>query len=69
MRDLHRQAETASARVYVVAAVSKGLHNIELTEMADLKDAGIVGIGDDAYPVGSSRFLRRAIGILRPCLA
>jgi len=61
VRDLHRQAETASARVYVVAAVSKGLHNAELTEMADLKDAGIVGIGDDAYPVQSSRFLRRAM--------
>ena len=61
VRDLHRQAEGASARVYVVAAVSKGLHNTDLTEMADLKDAGIVGIGDDAYPVQSSRFLRRAM--------
>jgi dihydroorotase len=61
VRDLHRQAADASARVYVVAAVSKGLHNIELTEMADLKDAGVVGIGDDAYPVQSSRFLRRAM--------
>ena len=61
VQDLHRQAEGASARVYVVAAVSKALHNTELTEMADLKDAGIVGIGDDAYPVQSSRFLRRAM--------
>ena len=61
VQDIHRQAAGASARVYVVAAVSKNLHNAELTEMADLKEAGIVGIGDDAYPVQSSRFLRRAM--------
>ncbi len=61
VRDIHRLAENASARVYVVAAVSKALQNTELSEMADLKDAGIVGIGDDAYPVQSSRFLRRAM--------
>ena len=61
VQDIHRQAEGASARVYVVAAVSKSLKNTELTEMADLKDAGIVGIGDDAYPVQNALFLRRAM--------
>ena len=61
IRDIHRQAVGASARVYVVAAVSKSLHNTELTEMAELQEAGIVGIGDDAYPVQSSSFLRRAM--------
>ncbi len=61
VQDIHRQAEGASARVYVVAAVSKALHNTDLTEMADLKDAGIVGIGDDAYPVQNALFLRRAM--------
>ncbi len=61
VQDIHRQAEGASARVYIVAAVSKALKNAELTEMADLKDAGIVGIGDDAYPVQNALFLRRAM--------
>ena len=61
VKDILAQAATASARVHVVGAVSKGLQNTELTEMADLKDAGIVGIGDDAYPVGNSVFLRRAM--------
>lgn len=61
VQDIHRQAQNASARVYVVAAVSKALKNTELTEMADLKDAGIAGIGDDAYPVQNSLFLRRAM--------
>ena len=59
--DIHRQAVNASARVYVVGAVSKNLQNTELTEMAELQEAGIVGIGDDAYPVQSSSFLRRAM--------
>ncbi|MGI4787331.1 MAG: dihydroorotase, partial [Janthinobacterium lividum] len=61
VQDIHRQSANASARVYIVAAVSKGLLNTDLTEMADLKDAGIVGIGDDAYPVQSSSFLQRAM--------
>ena len=65
VRDIQRQAQDASARVYVVGAVSKGLENKELTEMADLKDAGIVGIGDDAFPVHDSGFLRRAMEYCR----
>ena len=61
VKDILAQAQDASARVHVVAAVSRGLQNAELTEMADLKDAGAVGIGDDAYPVQRSGFLRRAM--------
>jgi dihydroorotase len=55
------QAKDAAARVYVIGAVSKGLKNEELAEMGELKDAGVVGIGDDAYPVHDSGFLRRAM--------
>jgi dihydroorotase len=55
------QAKSAAARVYVVGAVSKGLKNTELSEIADMKDAGIVGVGDDAYPVANAGFLRRAM--------
>ncbi len=61
VKDIRSQAEGASARVYVVGAVSQGLNNKELTEMAGLKDAGVVGIGDDAFPVHDSGFLRRAM--------
>jgi len=61
VKDILSQAQTASARVYVVGAVSQGLKNLELTEMAELRDAGIVGIGDDAFPVSDSGFLRRAM--------
>jgi dihydroorotase len=55
------QAKTADARVHVIAAVSKGLKNTELSEMAALKESGAVGIGDDAFPVSESGFLRRAM--------
>jgi dihydroorotase len=65
VRDIRRQAEGASARVYVVGAVSVGMANAELTEVADLKDAGVVGIGDDAFPVQDSGFLRRAMEYCR----
>ena len=51
----------AAARVYVIGAVSKGLKNEELAEIGELKDAGVVGIGDDAFPVYESGFLRRAM--------
>lgn len=61
VRQIVEESAGASARVYVIGAVSKGLENKELTEMADLKSAGAVGIGDDAYPVQDSLFLRRAM--------
>jgi len=61
VRDILRQAEGAAARVHVVAAVSLGLLNTALSEMADLQDAGAVGIGDDAFPVHDSGFMRRAM--------
>lgn len=65
VRDILAQAQGASARVYVIGAVSPRLENKELSEMADLKEAGVVGIGDDAFPVHDSGFLRRAMEYCR----
>lgn len=65
VKEIHALADGESARVYVIAAVSKNLENVELSEMAELKDAGIVGIGDDAFPVANSNFLRRAMQYAR----
>ena len=62
VRDILGQARGAAARVHVIGAVSRGLLNTELAEMADLQDAGAVGIGDDAFPVHHSGFMRRAMG-------
>lgn len=65
VRQIQELAQNASARVYVIGAVSKGLQNIELSEMAELKEAGVVGIGDDAFPVADSGFMRRAMEYCR----
>lgn len=61
VKDITEQSLRGESRVYVVAAVSKGLKNIELSEMAELKDAGAVAVGDDAFPIYESSFLRRAM--------
>jgi dihydroorotase len=62
VRDLRvRAAAERSARLYVIAAISKGLLNKELSEMADLKDAGAIAVSDDAYQVQDAEFMRRAM--------
>ena len=45
VRDLVTRAKDVhKARLWVIAALSKGMKNIELTEMADLKAAGAVAV-------------------------
>jgi dihydroorotase len=61
VRQILEQARGASARVHVIAAVSPDLTHKELAEFADLKEAGAVAIGDDAFPVHHSGFLWRAM--------
>jgi dihydroorotase len=39
----------------------------ELTEMAELRDAGAIGFSDDGLPVRSARVLRRALQYQRLC--
>ncbi|HEX5322956.1 MAG TPA: amidohydrolase family protein, partial [Capsulimonadaceae bacterium] len=65
VRQIIEESQGAAARVHVIAAVSHGLANKELTEMGELKDAGAVGIGDDAFPVQDSLFMRRAMEYCR----
>lgn len=62
VRDLVTRAKDVhKARLWVIAALSKGMKNHELTEMADLKAAGAVAVSDDAYQVQDPLFLRRAM--------
>ena len=44
-----------------MAAISKGLRGDELTEMAELADAGAAGFTDDGRPVTSAGLMRRAL--------
>src|SRR5206468_2213384 len=43
------------------AAISKGQEGRELTEMAELADAGAVGFTDDGRPVVAAGLMRRAL--------
>jgi dihydroorotase len=57
------EASRAEARIPVgfLAAISKGQEGGELTEMAELADAGAVGFSDDGRPVVTPGLMRRAL--------
>lgn len=62
VRDLRTKSDAArAARVYVIAALSKGMKNQELSEMSDLRDAGAVAVSDDAFQVQDAEFMRRVM--------
>ncbi|HZV72798.1 MAG TPA: dihydroorotase [Conexibacter sp.] len=65
---LREQAER-DARVPVgfMPAITRGLAGDELTEMAELRDAGAVGFTDDGRPVVAAGMLRRALQYQRLC--
>jgi dihydroorotase len=53
--------EQAEVPVGFLAAISKGQEGGELTEMAELADAGAAGFSDDGQPVSSPGLMRRAL--------
>jgi dihydroorotase len=57
------ESARAEARVPVgfLAAITRGLGGAELTEMAELRDAGALGFTDDGKPVTSAGLLRKAL--------
>ena len=59
---LREQADReASVPLGFVANVTRGMAGEELTEMAELRDAGAVGFSDDGLPIRSARVMRRAL--------
>jgi dihydroorotase len=56
-----RAEREASIPVGFVANVTRGMAGAELTEMAELSDAGAIGFSDDGLPIASARVLRRAL--------
>jgi len=53
--------EEAEVPVGFLAAITKGQRGEELTEMAELADAGAVGFSDDGLPVVAPGLMRRAL--------
>jgi dihydroorotase len=59
--------ERASVAVGFLATVTRAMAGEELTEMAEIREAGAVGFSDDGLPVRSARILRRALQYQRLC--
>ncbi len=51
----------ASVRLHPIGAITVGQRGEQLTEMADMKDAGAVAVSDDGRCVTNSQVMRRAL--------
>ena len=58
---LRRAEECGGPTRHPIAAITLGQKGKELTEMAELRDAGAVGVSDDGVCVMSSAVMRRAL--------
>lgn len=56
-----RAREVGGVRVYPIGAISKGLKGEALTEVGELKDAGVVALSDDGRPVMNAALMRYAL--------
>jgi len=56
-----RAQADATVPVGFVATVTRGMRGSELTDMAELGDAGAGGFSDDGLPIQSARVMRRAL--------
>jgi dihydroorotase len=61
VRALQERAEQGSVPVGFLGAITRDLGGRELTEMAEMRDAGAVGFTDDGVPVHGASVLRRAM--------
>ena len=56
-----KASEAALTNVYPIGAISKDSAGSQLTEVWDLKEAGIVALSDDGKPVMDAALMRRAL--------
>lgn len=52
-------------KIHPIASVSLGAKNEQLSEFADLKNAGAIAVSDDAFPLQDSDFMRRVFQYAR----
>ena len=58
---VERAGRQARVPVGFLASITRGLQGQELTEMAELRDAGALGFTDDGQPVVSAGMVRKAL--------
>ncbi len=61
VREILKKAETADARVYVAAAVSRNLAGETLNDLQALREAGAIALSDDGRPVVDTRVMAQAM--------
>jgi dihydroorotase len=59
--------EGASVPTGFLATVTRGMGGAELTDMAELRQAGALGFSDDGLPIRSAGLMRRALQYQRLC--
>lgn len=62
---IDRASALGLARVWPIGALTRGSRGEQLTEMADLKNAGAAALSDDGRPVAGSGIMRRAMQYAR----
>ena len=58
---LSRARECGGTLLHPIAAMTKGMHGQQLSEMAELREAGAVAVSDDGRCVASSAVMRKAL--------
>lgn len=58
---LRRARDTACIKVHTAACATKGMKGEELTEMAELRDAGVVYVTDNCQDIENAGLLRRVL--------
>ncbi len=58
---LFEAKKRAVVNIFPIAAITRGLAGLEITDMADLADAGAVAFSDDGRGVQDSQVMRRAL--------
>tara|TARA_Y100000588_G_scaffold95346_1_gene103416 strand:- start:12825 stop:14225 length:1401 start_codon:yes stop_codon:yes gene_type:complete len=53
--------ETGVAQVLPIGCITKGSLGLELSEMGELAEAGVVGFSDDGHPVANPNIMRQAL--------
>jgi dihydroorotase len=63
---LSEAKKRALVNVFPIASITRGQRGEELTDMADLVDAGAVAFSDDGQSVENSQLMRRALEYSKP---
>lgn len=61
VRDIQKRSEHCLIHVYQAAAISKGFKGEELTDMKQLKEAGVLCFTDDGLPLMNAALVREAM--------